>query len=1023
MATTEDLLKLDSFSTIIASLNTLYGQVEATYDNFDDRYLGSKASDPSTDNDGDALIEGAIYWNSTNDVLKVYDGSSWLSPVELAGAAQTAAEAAQTAAETAEANAETAESNAETSASNAATSETNAGDSATAANAAQAAAETAQTGAETAEANAETAQTAAETARDKAQDWAEEDEDVEVEAGEYSAKHHALKAAEQALLALQGIKFDDRVDTQANLPAPPTEGHAAVYYIEDSNSGAVYNSNTTSWDIFSMGSITVENVLTSSSTTNALSAAQGKHLEDNKAERIEIAIPVDDISSMKALNPAVFQKAMVSGFYAGGEFEGHVKYTWNASGNKSDHDGWSIINPDHLSTIGSEGWYSSTGDSTNDSGTGVWERAIPDSLWVEELGAKGDDNTHNNAFAFYALSDHIIDSGGHCSIFFHCKEYHTLPTQAGSAGSLFKIDAPNVSIFGNGASIVIDETTAISFRVFSWNTDQVYRKNYWLSDINIINNRVWEDEQDQRGSQFLTFEAGENFHIQDVVGYHPEQYGIQLREVADSDLRDIWLTRVKMDYVSRAGTNGFIALETLANTDGTGITENLFVHNCYFRTKDPEGYTLTNLGTGAVMKLQAVHNAHFTKTQFLDEKGVANIAVISPGRDTTDSDKMSTEIYFSDCIVSNHDHAIHTGDLTDNDVEVVIEFDNVTALSDTNRFVIASNVTGVKFSNCNKCGYIGHTNQATNRVPKNWKFINCEFTRPAADMLLSIAESEFRDCTFVDANQVAYDSAYDCHGNKFIDCDFENIRINMSQSANTPTSREDGTKYLRCTFDNSQLDRVLAYSMIDDAYTKNHEVPVAIPDSSVTIINSRIELPYTGTFASRPILFHSTDGIFSGNKIYQPAGDSRSSVGDVFSDSSVIYDDNTIDCNYTSINAGTIPNTTWAPVDGSGAGLSLTVDSAIYMKSGMQVTVGFDITFPSTADGSTATIAGLPLPHSNEFHWIGACTSDNAYNLSVTVPSASDDRGITFRDGDGNVTSNDDLSGARIRGTITYLEK
>ena len=30
---------------------------------------------------------------------------------------------------------------------------------------------------------------------DKAQDWAEEDEDVEVEAGEYSAKHHALKAA------------------------------------------------------------------------------------------------------------------------------------------------------------------------------------------------------------------------------------------------------------------------------------------------------------------------------------------------------------------------------------------------------------------------------------------------------------------------------------------------------------------------------------------------------------------------------------------------------------------------------------------------------------------------------------------------------------------------------------------------------------------------------------------------------------------------------------------------------------
>jgi uncharacterized protein (TIGR02145 family) len=44
--------------------------------------------------------------------------------------------------------------------------------------------------------DAETAQTAAQTARDKSADWAEEDEDVEVETGQYSAKHHALKAAD-----------------------------------------------------------------------------------------------------------------------------------------------------------------------------------------------------------------------------------------------------------------------------------------------------------------------------------------------------------------------------------------------------------------------------------------------------------------------------------------------------------------------------------------------------------------------------------------------------------------------------------------------------------------------------------------------------------------------------------------------------------------------------------------------------------------------------------------------------------
>jgi hypothetical protein len=50
---------------------------ENAYDSFDDRYLGAKASDPSVDNDGDALLTGAIYFNTTDNVMKVYGGSSW----------------------------------------------------------------------------------------------------------------------------------------------------------------------------------------------------------------------------------------------------------------------------------------------------------------------------------------------------------------------------------------------------------------------------------------------------------------------------------------------------------------------------------------------------------------------------------------------------------------------------------------------------------------------------------------------------------------------------------------------------------------------------------------------------------------------------------------------------------------------------------------------------------------------------------------------------------------------------------
>lgn len=50
---------------------------ETAYDNFDDRYLGPKASDPTVDNDGDALIDGALYFNTTTNVIKYWDGSSW----------------------------------------------------------------------------------------------------------------------------------------------------------------------------------------------------------------------------------------------------------------------------------------------------------------------------------------------------------------------------------------------------------------------------------------------------------------------------------------------------------------------------------------------------------------------------------------------------------------------------------------------------------------------------------------------------------------------------------------------------------------------------------------------------------------------------------------------------------------------------------------------------------------------------------------------------------------------------------
>lgn len=54
-------------------------QTLAAFDSFDDRYLGTKTSDPTVDNDGNALVAGALYFNSVSGIMKVYTGSVWVA--------------------------------------------------------------------------------------------------------------------------------------------------------------------------------------------------------------------------------------------------------------------------------------------------------------------------------------------------------------------------------------------------------------------------------------------------------------------------------------------------------------------------------------------------------------------------------------------------------------------------------------------------------------------------------------------------------------------------------------------------------------------------------------------------------------------------------------------------------------------------------------------------------------------------------------------------------------------------------
>lgn len=79
----------------------ILGQVAGLLDSFDDRYLGAKTVDPTLDNDGEALVIGAIYYNTTDKEVRFYDGAVWDRPEYSASQSAMAADTSRVASEAA----------------------------------------------------------------------------------------------------------------------------------------------------------------------------------------------------------------------------------------------------------------------------------------------------------------------------------------------------------------------------------------------------------------------------------------------------------------------------------------------------------------------------------------------------------------------------------------------------------------------------------------------------------------------------------------------------------------------------------------------------------------------------------------------------------------------------------------------------------------------------------------------------------------------------------------------------------
>lgn len=228
-------------ATSSTAASTAQTAAEAALDELTDLYLGAKSLNPTVDNDGNALQDGALYFNTTGKVFRGYDlgtttwydaddasasASAAAASQAAAETAKTAAETAQTAAETARTGAETAETNASgsssaaaSSATNAATSESNAAASASAAAGSAASASSSQTNAAASATAAAASASAAATSETNAGT-------SETNAGtsETNAAASAASAASAATQAVAQARF------AAEFPTIQAPAHAWTFY-------------------------------------------------------------------------------------------------------------------------------------------------------------------------------------------------------------------------------------------------------------------------------------------------------------------------------------------------------------------------------------------------------------------------------------------------------------------------------------------------------------------------------------------------------------------------------------------------------------------------------------------------------------------------------------------------------------------------------------------------------------------------------------------------------------------------
>ena len=125
-----------------------------------------------------------------------------------------------------------------------------------------------------------------------------------------------------------------------------------------------------------------------------------------------------------------------------------------------------------------------------------------------------------------------------------------------------------------------------------------------------------------------------------------------------------------------------------------------------------------------------------------------------------------------------------------------------------------------------------------------------------------------------------------------------------------------------------------------------------------------------------------------------------------------------------SANANTLDDYeegTWTTIDGSGAGLSFTGVVGNYIKIGKQVTCWGMLTYPSTANASSANVAGLPFTtqNTNDMRSTGVVTTSTCATLIYYYTTPNNNKGALLTNVGGAVT-NATMSTKLLHFMVTY---